>query len=53
MNPEWAHDLFKQAGIAGVPFFFKKFGDGEPQEVIDWANYPWVKIITTRQFPRR
>lgn len=48
MNPSWAMDLSAQCAAAGVPFFFKKWGnDGPPDELVfpralrrEWPEVP-------------
>lgn len=35
MHPDWARDLRDQCSAAGVPFFFKQWGEWAPGEAID------------------
>ena len=35
MNPEWAESLLKQCQEAGVPFFFKQWGNWALQDQVD------------------
>ena len=52
MHPQWARDIRDQCQAAGVPFFFKQFGEWAPGEngdwpptrterVADWFNGAW------------
>lgn len=44
MHPDWARSLRDQCGRAGVPFFFKQWGD--------WAPHPKDDLITIKQYYR-
>lgn len=41
MHPDWARSLRDQCAAAGVPFFFKQWGD--------WAKHPTGQPVTIRQ----
>lgn len=40
MHPAWARALRDQCAAAGVPFFFKQWGEWHPCEMIDGVCYP-------------
>jgi protein gp37 len=42
MHPDWARSLRDQCGVAGVPFFFKQWGEWHPCQ---WADDgPWYPM---------
>jgi protein gp37 len=40
MHPAWARSLRAQCQAAGVPFFFKQWGEWAPVELTEDAAYP-------------
>ena len=40
MHPDWARSIRDQCAAAGVPFFFKQWGEWHPCEMIDGVGYP-------------
>ena len=48
MHPDWARSLRDQCVVAGVPFFFKQWGEfspvGYPDGVADPAEHLWIRV---------
>lgn len=46
MHPDWVRSLRDQCAAAGVPFFFKQWGDWAPsRDVIDLGSYEAVAVL--------
>jgi hypothetical protein len=53
MHPEWARSLRQQCGAAGVPFFFKQWGEWQPftslaeatEPNLKWGEDPRLRVI--------
>lgn len=48
MKPEWARSIRDQCLAAGVPFFFKQWGEWAPNEVAASPAAPWKPIGADR-----
>lgn len=46
MHPDWASSLRDQCQQAGVPFFFKQWGEWKPLHRHELKQYPLSKLIT-------
>ena len=45
MHPDWARSIRDQCKAAGVPFFFKQWGENAPRELIgDDRKEPWRRL---------
>ena len=46
MHPDWARSLRDQCAEAGVPFFFKQWGDWFPE--CQWEHNPYLPLPTSK-----
>lgn len=57
MRPEWALDVYRQTKVAGVPFFFKKWGsfwlsgDRKGWTIPDAADGRYDDMFATHEYP--
>jgi protein gp37 len=53
MHPQWARDLRDQCAAAGVPFFFKQWGEWRPcrAPVIEWSSPDGLKTAVIKVMP--
>jgi protein gp37 len=52
MHPDWARSLRDQCHAAGVPFFFKQWGEFAPDDMGESSDLPWVSNETDRSRDR-
>lgn len=52
MHPDWVRSLRDQCQAAGVPFFFKSWGEFAPDDEGESDNLPWVSEETDRSRDR-
>jgi protein gp37 len=45
MHPEWARSLRDQCVAAGVPFFFKQWGEWAPTDVMGIDDLPQLRVL--------
>lgn len=49
MHPEWARFLRDQCASAGVPYFFKQWGNWQPLRKIEGNSKDWKQVRTQGQ----
>lgn len=55
MHPDWVRSLRDQCQAAGVPFFFKQWGEYEPgiSTTFQKGRFTWVDGVSSEEFYRR